>query len=53
MNHVLQLIMAVPRWLRYLMIGLPAFGESAAFVGLVLPASPRCWSAGFWRERGG
>jgi membrane-associated protein len=36
-NHVLQLIMSVPPWLTYLLIGLLAFGESAAFVGLVLP----------------
>lgn len=32
-----QLIMSVPPWLTYLVIGMLAFGESAAFVGLVLP----------------
>ncbi|MBU2667977.1 DedA family protein [Actinoplanes bogorensis] len=37
MTHLIDLIAAVPPWLTYLLIGLLAFGEAAAFVGLVLP----------------
>jgi membrane-associated protein len=36
-THIQNLITSVPAWLAYLVIGLLAFGESAAFVGLVLP----------------
>ena len=37
MNQLLQLVTSAPPWLTYLVVGLLAFGESAAFVGLVLP----------------
>ncbi|MDT4993285.1 MAG: rane-associated protein [Actinoplanes sp.] len=37
MTQVVNVVMSVPAWAVYLIVGLLAFGESAAFVGLVLP----------------
>jgi membrane-associated protein len=37
MIQVINVVLSVPGWAAYVIVGLLAFGESAAFVGLVLP----------------